>query len=421
MPFGAVALFRVTRTNIGRSVHMSFWNSDGSALLVANLNGKVLERIDITRNRRGKIIGATFNKSASLGVGKSMTVEEGAKVYLGKNSQGKNMIGSILGNYNKAGFSDLTPNGNCKENGCNKNPVILGGRTNNVIICPIVSKGDNAYITFGGGGLLVANTKTTPMRIVGEYDNQVFNGAGCGGVQVGNNMWLNSGVSASSAGATQSTFTMYAIDDTEFSSAVNAPNIPEPVLVYKDNTNTATIGNIEGNPNPNSTGQLPGITTRRDAHGMARTLSGLYIHNVDRIQNNVEVFNTRTLKRSTYDLASVDGKGNGVGPCGAVSVTDDDGLPLNDPAPDLVENTPDGKFLVVALRGPVPVSVTHAAQGSCPGVGIIKLRKRGASGRLVGVLRTTNTVDTAPANAPGGHAYTGKEHSDIHGASVRRK
>ena len=259
------------------------------------------------------------------------------------------------------------------------------------------------------------------MTIVGEYDNQVFNGAGCGGVQVGNNMWLNAGVSASSAGATQSTFTMYTIDDTKFGSTPNAPNIPEPVLVYKDDTNTATIGNVEGNPNPNNTGQLPEMTTRRDAHGMARTLSGSHIHNVHRIQNNVEVFNTRTLKKTTYDLTSASGKGNGVGLCAAASVKDDSGLPLNDPAPDLIETTPDGKYLVVALRGPVPVSVTHAAQGSCPGVGIIELTRGDESGRLVGVLRTTNTVDNAPVDAPGGHAYTGSEHSDIHGASVRRK
>ncbi|MGB6299701.1 MAG: hypothetical protein WBF90_26480 [Rivularia sp. (in: cyanobacteria)] len=418
---GAVALFRVAGTNVGRSVHMSFWNSDGSALIVANLNGKVLERIDITRDRSGKIIGATFNKSASLGVGKNMTVKEDAKVYLGKNGQGKNMIGSIVGSYDRADFRDLTPNGNCKENGCNENPVPKGGRANNVIICPIPSQSDKIYITFGGGGLLVANTKTTPMTIVGEYDNQVINGAGCGGVQVGNNMWLNAGVSASSAGATQSTFTMYAIDDTKFGSTANKPNIPKPTLVYKDNTNTQSIGNVEGNPNPNNSGQIPGTTTRRDAHGIARTLSGSHIHNVDRIQNNVQVFNTRTLERSTYDLTSANGKGNGVGACAKASVTDDKGLPLNDAAPDLMDTAPDGKFLVVALRGPVPVSVTHAAQGSCPGVGIIELSRRGASGRLAGVLRSTNTVDTSPASAPGGHAYTGKEHSDIHDASVRRK
>ena len=421
----AVALFRVTSTNgtgVMRSLHMSFWNSDGSALLLANLHGKVLERIDITRNAGGKITGADFNMSASLGVGKDMSILDDAKVYLGTNGQGNSMIGSVSGNYDAGAFGNLTPNGFCKENGCSdNNDGTLGGRANNVIICPIVSDNDNAYITFGGGGLLVADTTSTPMNIVGEYDNQVVNGAGCGGVQVGDNMWLNAGVSASGSGATQSTFSMYNIDDTGFGSNANAPNTPAPTLVYKDSTNTATIGNIQGDPNPNSTGQIPGITTRRDAHGMTRTTSGSHIHNVDRIRNNVEVFDTTTLARTTYDLTSADGQGGGFGACSAASVTDDAGLPVNDPAPDLMDNTPDGKYLVVALRGPIPVSVTHSAQGSCPGVGIIEVLDGGASGRLAGVLRTTNSVDTAPVSAPGGHPYTGSEHSDVHGAAVRKK
>ena len=108
-----------------------------------------------------------------------------------------------------------------------------------------------------------------------------------------------------------------------------------------------------------------------------------------------------------------------MGACEAASVAGAT-LPTNDPAPDLMGTTPDNKYLVVATRGPVPVSVGHNAQGSCPGVGIIKLNKEGDSGKLVTVLRTTNTVDTAPNGSPtGGHAYTGAEHSDPHGASVR--
>ena len=63
----------------------------------------------------------------------------------------------------------------------------------------------------------------------------------------------------------------------------------------------------------------------------------------------------------------------------------------------------------------------HSAQGSCPGVGIVELTEGGARGKLVGVLRTTNTVDNSGAGAPGGHAYTGQEHSDIHAATVVRK
>ena len=297
----AIALFRVSATSAGRSVHMSFWNSDGSAILVANLHGKVLERIDIERDSDGKITGATLNQSAALGLGKGMSITEDAKVYLGENSHGNPMIGRVTGSYDMLNaFGDLTPQGFCKENGCEAGADgAQGGRGNNVVICPIVSDNDNAYVTFGGGGLFVVNTQTAPMTIVGEYDNQVVNGAGCGGVQTGNQMWLNAGVSASGAGAEQSTFTIFSIDDSLFGADSNAPNIPEPTMLFKDVTNTATIGNLEGEPT-NSTGQIPGSTTRRDAHGMAATLSGSHIHTVDRIQNNVEVFDTSTLDRTTY-------------------------------------------------------------------------------------------------------------------------
>jgi hypothetical protein len=274
------------------------------------------------------------------------------------------VIGNVSGDYDATALGDLTPNGECKENGCTTGPDgALGGRANNVIVCPIVSDNDNAYITFRGGGLLVADTTATPMTIIGEYDSQVVNGAGCGGVQVGDEMWLNAAASAGGAGLTQSTFTIYTIDDTGFVSGANAPNIPVPTEVYKDSTNTATIGNVGGDPNPNKTGQIPGTTNRRDAHGMARTLSGSHIHNVDRIQNIVEVFDTTTGANTTYDLTSGDVQGNGFGACSSASVTDDAVLPGNDPAPDLMDTTPDGKYLVVALRGPIPVSVTHAVQG----------------------------------------------------------
>ncbi len=422
---GAVALFRVTGTNVNggvatRSVHMSYWDSTGSSIIVANLHGKVLERIDIIRNGSGKIKQALFNRSASLGVGKSLSVT--ATYFSGKNQHGNELIGGISGDYSLADFSDLTPNGFCKENGCTDGgDGSAGGRPNNVIICPVTSSNNNAYITLGGGGLLVAKTDTTPMRIVGEYGNQIINGAGCGSVEARGDMWVNAGVSASAAGATQSTFTMYAIDDAAFGSLANPENTPLPNEVFKDLTNTNTIGNSSGISNSNLTGQEPGVTTRRDAHGAVATHGGDYVHNVDRIQNVVEVFNSDTYARTRYDLTSLDGQGNGTSRCGDKSVTDDTELPSNDPAPDLLEATPDGKYLMVALRGPRPVSVGHSAQGSCPGVGIIELLSNGETGKLVEVLRTTNTIDNSGAQAPGGHAYTGMEHSDVHGVTVIRK
>ena len=418
----AVGLFRVTGTNVGgadsRSVHMSFWSEDGGAIIVANLNGKVLERIDVSRDSKGVITDLAFNRSASLGVGKNMSVTAEATAFSGNNAFGRPLIGRISGDYADADFSDTTPNGVCKENGCGSIDPAAGGRPNNLIICPIPSDNGNVFITMGGGGLLVADHTTTPMTINGEYGNQIINGAGCGGTQVGDQMFLNAGVSASGAGADASTFTMYRLSDNAFGSTANAPNSPAPTLVFKDASNTATGGNVESLIASNTSGQLPGTTTRRDAHGTASTLDGRYVHNVDRIRNLVEVFDTQTLARTTYDLTSADGLGGGLGACAAKSVRDDALLPSNDPAPDLMERTPDGKYLMVALRGPAPVSVTHSAQGSCPGVGIIELTQGGALGRLIGVLRATNTLDTAPVSAPGGHAYSGAERSDPHAATV---
>lgn len=423
----AISLFRVTGTNVGggtdvRSVHMSFWDSTGSAIIIANLHGKVLERIDIKRNRSGKIKQASFNRSASLGVGKSMQITAEATYFLGKNQHGKPLIGNITGDYANADFNDLTPNGVCKENGCTTGlDGEAGGRPNNVIICPIPSTNRNAYITMGGGGLLIAKTDTTPMTIVGEYGNQVINGAGCGGAEANEQMWINAGVSASGAGATQSTFSMYAIDDTAFNQGANLQNQPAPTVVFKDPSNTNTIGNTDGVNTPNLTGQFAGESTRRDAHGVAVTQDKQYIHNVDRIQNIVEVFDTISMTRTTYDLTSADGQGYGIGACADASIRDANDLLENDPAPDLLESTPDGKYLMIAFRGPRPVSVRHSAQGSCPGVGIVELLDNGQSGQLISVLRTTNTTDNSGATAPGGYAYTGAEHSDIHAATVVRK
>ncbi len=266
------------------------------------------------------------------------------------------------------------------------------------------------------------------MRIVGEYGNRIVNGAGCGGVEAQGSMFFNGGVSASSAGATQSTFILYALDDSKFDANVNDPqeNTPFPSQIFNDATNTNTGGNINGTIDSNDSGQLPNLSTRRDSHGAATTLDGKYLHVVDRIQNIMEVFDVATEERvNTYDLVSKDGKSGReghAGPCLKRSVLDDNFLHLNDPAPDLLELTPDGKHLMIAFRGPKPVSVSHAAQGSCPGVGIVELSEDGKSGKLVDVLRTTNAIDTVPVGTiTGGHDYTGSERSDVHGAIVVAK
>ncbi len=412
----AVALFRVTQTNgglsgSGRSLHMSFWNADGSALLLANLHGRILERIDIDRDADGNITGANYNIGASLNVGAALSsIDDSASAF-----NGNGMVPSgVTGSYDAvAALGGSTPTGAARQGSAEGRPV-------NVIVCPIVSNSGKVYVTFGGGGLLIADGASTPMNIIAEYDRTTVNGAGCGGVQDRQGMvWLNAGASAAGSGATQSTFTMYGFDDAAPMDGTQGVNMPAPTVIFKDANNTATIGNTTGEASIDD-GQLPGVTTRRDAHGMSITIDGAYIHQSDRLQNNVEVFKTASMEHiGTYDLTSANGQGKGTGPCEAYSVSDDTGLPTNDVTPDLMGTTPDGEYMVVATRGPSPVSVGHNAQGSCPGVGIIKMENGGKSGKLVTVLRTTNTVDLTDVNAKGGHAYTGTERSDPHGASIR--
>ena len=409
----AVALWRVTRTNTGESLHMSFWSPDGNALYLANLHGRILERIDITRDEHGNILTADFNQAASMGVGAS-SIARTARAYTGTNAAGNSLISTVSGAYGAEATALNTPNGKCRQNGCGSGAPdgSLGGRPGNVIVCPIVSSNDKVYVTFGGGGLLVADGASTPMQIVGEYGNQVFNGAGCGGVEAGGNIYLNAGASASGAGASQSVFSMYRVS-TNFPDAGSwyPENFPRPRTIFKDADNTAT-GGAQSGPASNTTGQLPdGSSTRRDAHGAIATNDGHYVHNVDRVQNTATSFNVATGESFEYSLT-------GTTACSSVAADAVPGAYADDVTPDLMDRSPNGDFLFFAARGPVPHSVTHSAQGACPGVGVIKLESGGKSGTLAAVVRTTNTVDDVASSATGGYTYTGVERSDPHGVSV---
>jgi hypothetical protein len=214
-------------------------------------------------------------------------------------------------------------------------------------------------------------------------------------------------------------FAVWAFDDEAYQ-----PNL-QPDLVFQDPTNTQTGGNLNG-PLENTSGQIQGQSTRRDSHGSTEVYanSGNYVHVVDRIQSNVEVFDSVTYDRSTYDLISFSGKNGRVGRPGACA---DYSVPdfsvQNDPTADLSATTPDQKYIMYAFRGPAPVTFSHSGQGSCPGIGVVKLSPSGKSGKLVTVIPTTNKIpDSLPGGGvvhpPGGVLYTGKERSDVHGVAI---
>ena len=388
------ALFRTTGPEgSAPSNHMAFFSADGAKIVVANLAAKLLERIDYD----AETDTFTFNKAATLDLvgGRDLTAMAAA-------ADSTLPGGRVVGRY--FNFQPTTtPSGALKEG---------PGRPNNVVVCPAISSNNqHVYVTFGGGGLFVVDITTEPMTIVAEYTNDVISAAGCGGREAGGAMYLNAGVSASGAGADDSTFIMYRLplDYPDGANPHTVPNTPPVVKFYEEKTLNIT--------------EEAKLSERRDAHGLAVSVNSRYLYQFDRIQNKAEVFDVgkiindpaATLEEQaiahagTIDLT---GSGHCVGEGAPFVNQDDAGYQFNDdPAPDHAEVTPDGRMILVAFRGPIPVSVKHAGLGSCPGFGLVTLSGDGGStGKLTHVFRTFLPDATGNKNL-----------SDIHAAVVRIK
>lgn len=312
-----VACFRMTPNAGGlRQAHAAFPSADDSMLVVANQNGKILERINT-------------------------------------NYATNTYVHDTAANIDLANC--VTPNGvPCQ---------LAGVRPDNAPICPIVSSGGLAFITLRGGGMFVVDPTTTPMSIVGEYTSSVVHGNGCGGLELGGSMFINSG-GATAANLTE--FDTYRFPLSGYA-ASNAPDSPAPIVVFSDDA----------------------ATFDRDSHGMTRAgASSGYLWALDRAANLIEVF-----KVSDNSHANT------------ITVSHPDAA---DPTPDLGDISPDGKGVFVSLRGPNPLSGDpHVATGSSPGLGFIQVGAQGASGTLNRVLRVTN-IDAG-----------GVERADAHGIRIR--
>ena len=316
-----LACLRMSKSASGQQAHAAFPSPDGSYVLVANQNGKRLERIDTdySANR------FEHNPAATLDLAEC-----------------------------------TAPAGNPCEGAAT--------RPDNAPICPVIdSSGDLAFVTLRGGGMLVVDPRPTPMAIVAEYDMATVKGNGCGGIQVGDQMYVNSG---GRPGKLEHLhlygFEVYRFPLGDFSANNETlpPNNPSPVVVH------AADG-------------------EHDSHGMVATGDGRYLWVMDRHGDMVEVF-----------------------------ATDDDRhlgtIPLNgeltdNAAPDLADISPDGKQVYVAFRGPTPLSGDpHIATGTTPGLAILDVTEDGASGRVAAIVRLTNM------------GADGVERADPHGLRVRR-
>ena len=224
-----VACLETTLGSTGtRQAHAAYPSPDGSFILVANQNGKRLERID-----------ADFD----------------ANTYV----------------HNPAATLDLatctTPSGQPCE------PPDL--RPINWPICSAVDSSSRlGFITLRGGGLFVVDARATPMTILAEYDKATVKGNGCGAIEVGGHMYVNSGGSPVNVSGTDPHHpALYGFDVYRFPlRGYGAPalaNTPAPTLLLSKS----------------------GMS---DSHGIASVWLGRHLWVMDRHANVAEILDTWT-------------------------------------------------------------------------------------------------------------------------------
>lgn len=234
-------------------------------------------------------------------------------------------------------------------------------RPDNAPICPITeSTSRYTFVTLRGGGLFVVDSQASPMAIVGEYDRNTVHGNGCLGAEIPGKMYIDSG------GGTATNLhqaDLYAFPVEGFS-ASNPANTPAPKVVFSDESEGA------------------------DAHGATLTKHGRYLWIADRGRNFLWVVDTKK------DVVI-----NQIQLAGDVS---------NDPTPDLLATSPNGRHVFMSLRGPNPLTADpHVSTGSTPGVGVLRVT---AGGRKAVFERVAPVTNIDP---------DGVERADVHALTLR--
>jgi hypothetical protein len=173
----------VACVDVGEEAHAAFPSPDQSHVVVANQNGKLLQRIrtDYAAN--------------------AFTLEPAATLDLAR---------------------CRTPSGAACED-----PVL---RPDNAPVCPVIdSTGRLTFVTLRGGGLLVVDSTTTPMAILAEYDRATVHPNGCGGAEAAGKMYIRAG-GGSAADPVHSD--LYAFPLSRYSTTGHAPNTPALTLVF---------------------------------------------------------------------------------------------------------------------------------------------------------------------------------------------
>lgn len=326
-----------------RRPHMLFFTKDQSHAIVSFLSGHVLF-----------MDAATKKPEACLSMGKNVHAAwptPDQKMTIAANIAEKKFI-RIWTDYAAHKFTF-----DAEKDVMNLALLESGERPDTAPICPITEASSKyAFITLRGGGLLVVDVTSTPMKVVATLDNNQIHPAGCGGVQVDSTMYINSGGGWPIAPLS---YDVYALDLSDLPKSVSAKLVSQRDQKFAD------------------------------SHGMVAV--GRYVWSADRAGNDIEIIDTLTnLSVNSVDL-----------------VTDAN----KDPAPDLMDVSPDGQYVFVGFRGPTPMTgndkTVNNAKGTIPGIGVVHVDASGKVGHYKGQAAITNMKD-------------GKETADNHGVAVRK-
>jgi hypothetical protein len=145
-------------------------------------------------------------------------------------------------------------------------------RPDNAPICPrTTSDGRFTFVTLRGGGMFVVDHNTTPMRIVAEYDRAHVDDNGCGEMEARGKMYVNSGaglIVPTDSGDEPYGHDVYAVELDRLSRRPRTtPNRPRARHVYTRDGEGVEV----------------------DAHAVSLTRGGQYLWWGDRSQNDVTV------------------------------------------------------------------------------------------------------------------------------------
>jgi hypothetical protein len=237
-----------------RQAHAAFPTPDDQTIVVANQNGKKLERI------RTNYAAGTFEQEPEA------TLDLAACT---------------------------TPNGLPCEG--------PGIRPDNAPICPVPLPNGQVVVTLRGGGMFVVDPNTTPMSIVAEYDMGYIVGNGCGGTIVQDTLFITSG------GGTPSNlyaYEVYALPTSGYDGS-NPVNTPAPVTVDSDDSEGRDAHGVTPARVSLGSGQAKHLWVADRGYGIISTYDALSHDLLDEI----ELSATQTI---TPDLLDTNPVGNRV-------------------------------------------------------------------------------------------------------------